>query len=106
MSALRPLLVLGIILTASGLASEQLGTIVGPVEYNGYLVFDYPEGDNPIVNIVFDIDPWVAECLIILNVPAPWTYTYSDPIYVFCSHNLMLYPQVFPILIKQIVIEK
>jgi hypothetical protein len=79
MSALRPLILLSIILTAGGLAAEQLGPIVGPVEYNGYLVFDYPEGDNPITNIVFNVDPWVSECLIIVNVPAPWTYTYSDP---------------------------
>lgn len=88
MSVLRPLILLSIILTASGIASEQLGPIVGPVEYNGYLVFDYPEGDNPIVNIVFDVDPWVSECLLIVNVPAPWTYTYSDSILTLSGGSL------------------
>ena len=79
MSALRPLLVLGVILTATGLASGQLGPIVGPVEYNGYLVFDYPEGDNPITNIVFEISGWISPSVIIVDVPAPWTYTFSEP---------------------------
>jgi len=78
-SALRPLLLLGVILTATGLASEQLGPIVGPVEYNGYLVFDYPEGDNPITNIVFEISGWISPSVIIVDVPAPWTYTFSEP---------------------------
>jgi hypothetical protein len=87
-SALKPLLVLGVILTAAGLASEQLGPIVGPVEYNGYLVFDYPEGDNPITNIVFEISDWISPSVIIVDVPTPWTYTFSEPILTLSGGSL------------------
>ena len=58
-------------------ASDILGDYVGPLEYKGYLVFDYPEGDNPIVNIVFTVDPMIAGNLILVDVPSPWSYGYS-----------------------------
>lgn len=77
MSALRALAVIGLLLTASGFASDILGEYIGPMEYKGYLVFDYPEGENPITNIVFTIDSTLANDLIILNVPSPWSHSYS-----------------------------
>ena len=78
MSALRYLLIIGLILTASGFTSEILGDYIGPLEYKGYLVFDYPEGDNPINNIVFTVDSTIAGNLIIVNIPSPWSHSYRD----------------------------
>ena len=78
MSALRGLLVIGLVLTASGFVSESLGNVFGPLEYKGYLVFDYPEGNNPIDNIVFTVDSTIESNLLIVNVPSPWSYQYSD----------------------------
>jgi hypothetical protein len=70
-------LVIAIILTASGYASDILGEYLGPIEYNGYIGFDYPEGENPINNIVFNVDSTIAGNLIILNVPSPWSHSYG-----------------------------
>ena len=78
MSALRSILVIGLLLTASGFVSESLGEVFGPFEYKGYLVFDYPEGDNPINNIVFAVDSTLASNLLIVDVPSPWSYSYSE----------------------------
>ena len=72
MSALRSIIVLGLILTAGGFMSEALGDVFGPLEYKGYLVFDYPEGENPINNIVFTVDSTLAGNLLIVDVPAPY----------------------------------
>ena len=77
MSILKPLFVIGILLTASGFAADILGEYVGPIEYKGYLVFDYPEGENPITNIVFNLDPSLSDSLIIVSVPSPWSHSYG-----------------------------
>lgn len=78
MTALRSLVVIGLILTASGFLSETLGDYIGPLEYKGYLVFAYPEGDNPINNIVFTVDSTLAGNLVIVDVPTPWSHSYSN----------------------------
>ena len=78
MSSLRGLLVIGLVLTASGFLSESVGNVFGPLEYKGYVVFDYPEGDNPITNIVFTIDSTLAGNLLIVDVPSPWSYQYGN----------------------------
>jgi UDP-2,3-diacylglucosamine pyrophosphatase LpxH len=80
MSALKALVIIGIILTASGFTSDILGEYLGPIEYKGYIVFDYPEGENPINNIVFTVDSTLAGSLIIVNVPAPWSHSYGGGI--------------------------
>lgn len=67
MNALKILLIIGIIITASGFTSDILGEILGPIEYKGNLVFDYPEGENPIINIVFTVDSTLAGNLIIAH---------------------------------------
>jgi len=77
MSALKYLAALGLLLTAVGFVAEPLGEYVGPVEYQGYLGFGYPEGENPINNIVFTVDSAIASNLIILDVPSPWSHSYS-----------------------------
>ena len=64
-------MIIGIVLTASGFTSDILGEYIGPFEYKGYLVFDYPEGENPINNIVFTVDSTLADSLIIVSVPSP-----------------------------------
>ncbi len=71
MSALKPLIVIGILLIAGGFAADIIGQYIGPLEYTGYIVFEYPEGENPIVNIVFTVDTRIAGNLIIINVPSP-----------------------------------
>ena len=77
MSALRYLLIIGLILTASGFTSDILGEKLGSLEYKGYLVFDYPEGENPINNIIFTVDSTLAGNLIIVSVPSPWSHSYG-----------------------------
>lgn len=58
--------------------TESLGEVFGPLEYKGYLVFDYPEGENPINNIVFSVDSSLAGNLLIVDVPSPWSHSYSE----------------------------
>ena len=70
-------MIIGLILTASGFSSDILGEYIGPLEYKGYLEFDYPEGENPINNIVFNVDSTLAGNLIIVNVPSPWSHSYG-----------------------------
>lgn len=77
LSLLKPLFVIGILLTASGFAADILGEYVGPIEYKGYLVFDYPEGENPITNIVYIVDPSLSDSLIIVSVPSAWSHSYG-----------------------------
>ena len=88
MSALKYLLVTGILLTASGFTADILGEYLGPIEYKGYIVFDYPEGENPIINIVFTVDPTLAGNLIILNVPSPWSHSYGGGILALSGGSL------------------
>ena len=75
MSALRSLFILGTLLTASGFGSDFLGDYAGPIEYQGALTFEYPEGTNPINNIVFTVDGTLSADLLVVNVPAGWSYT-------------------------------
>jgi UDP-2,3-diacylglucosamine pyrophosphatase LpxH len=88
LSALKYLLVIGILLTASGFTSDLLGEYLGPIEYKGYIVFDYPEGENPIINIVFTVDPTLAGNLIIVNVPSPWSHSYGGGILALSGGSL------------------
>jgi hypothetical protein len=71
-------LIIVLIFTASGFTSDTLGDYVGPFEYKGYLVFEYPEGDNPINNILFTVDSTLAGNLIIVDIPSPWSHSYGD----------------------------
>jgi hypothetical protein len=81
-------LVIGILLAASGFTADILGEYLGPIEYKGYIVFDYPEGENPIINIVFTVDPTLAGNLIILNVPSPWSHSYGGGILALSGGSL------------------
>lgn len=78
MSVLRPLLIIGLLITVGALASDQVGDIIGPIEYKGLIDFDYPIGENPINNIIINVDSILASNLIIVSVPSPWTYSYSE----------------------------
>jgi hypothetical protein len=70
-------LVVGVLLAASGFGADILGEYIGPIEYKGYIVFDYPEGEDPINNIVFSVDSALAGNLIIVNVPSSWSRSYG-----------------------------
>jgi hypothetical protein len=78
LSAVRPIIVIGILLLGAGYAADLIGPIIGPIEYTGFIGFEYPEGENPIINIVFTVDPKVADKLLIVEVPSPWSHTYSS----------------------------
>jgi hypothetical protein len=88
LSFLRPILVVGLILTAAGFAPDLVGEYAGPMDYNGYLVFEYPEGENPITTIVFTIDPTLAGNLLILNVPSPWSHSYGSGVLTLSGGSL------------------
>jgi UDP-2,3-diacylglucosamine pyrophosphatase LpxH len=77
---LRSLFIIGLLISICALAPDQVGNIIGPVEYKGVIVFDYPFGDNPINNIIINPDPILANNLIIVSVPSTWTYSYSGGI--------------------------
>ena len=76
------------ILTASGFVSEPLGDLLGPLEYKGFLVFDYPEGNNPINNIIFTLDSTIADNIIIIDVPNSWKHQYSDGVLTLTGGSL------------------
>ncbi|MCW4012866.1 MAG: hypothetical protein NWF07_07720 [Candidatus Bathyarchaeota archaeon] len=77
MSFLKPLIIAGLLATAGGFASDFLCNNLGPAVYNGFLVFEYGEGENPVNNIVFTVDSQIAGNLIIIDVPSPWSYTHE-----------------------------
>jgi len=77
-----------LILTASGFTSDTLGDYVGPLDYKGYLVFEYPEGDNSINNILFTVDSTLAENLIIVDIPSPWSHSYGDGTLILTGSSL------------------
>jgi UDP-2,3-diacylglucosamine pyrophosphatase LpxH len=81
-------LIIGLLLTAIGFAPEIIGNYVGPIEYKGFIVYDYPEGDNPINNIAITIDPTLADNLLIVNVPSPWSYTYGGGTLILSGGSL------------------
>ncbi len=88
MTALKSLLVIGLFFTAAGFSSGYLGDIIGPIDYTGYLVFEYPIGENPITNIVFTVDSELSSNLIITNVPSPWSNSYSDGVLMLSGGSL------------------
>ena len=88
MSALKYLVVIGIILTACGFTSDILGEYIGPIEFQGYLGFGYSEGVNPVNNIVFTVDPTIADNLIILNVPSMWSHSYNSGVLTLSGGSL------------------
>jgi len=77
LSALRSLLIFGMVFTATAFGFETLCEIAGPLEYKGYLVFVYTEGENPINHIAFTVDMTIAPDLLILDVPAGWGHIYN-----------------------------
>jgi hypothetical protein len=88
LTALKSLLIIGLLCSAAGFSSGFLGDVVGPVEYTGYLVFEYPDGDNPITNIVFTVDSVIAGNLIIKDVPTAWSSSYSDGVLTLTGGSL------------------
>ena len=70
-------MLVGIIITAGGFYSDLLGGYLGPFDYRGFLVFAYPDGENPIDSIVFTLDSTIAGNVIVVDVPSPWSHSYS-----------------------------
>jgi hypothetical protein len=88
LSALRSLLVFGIVFTVTAFGSEALSEIAGPLEYKGYIVFAYTEGENPINHIAFTVDMTIAPDLMILDVPAGWGHIYIGRVLTLSGGSL------------------
>ncbi|MFC1803694.1 hypothetical protein ACFL0D_07000 [Thermoproteota archaeon] len=71
------ILAIGLMLSLAGFIHGPIGNVLGPYDYKGYISFAYSEGEDPIDNIVFTVDATVAPDLLIVNVPSPWSHTYS-----------------------------
>jgi hypothetical protein len=74
---LRSYIALGLILTGAAYSADFFSPFIGPTEYRGQLGFTYVEGENPITGITFEVDPRIAGNLLILEVPAGWSHTFS-----------------------------
>jgi hypothetical protein len=77
MGLLRIPLAILLAVSAVSLGAQALGPIIGPIEYNGSLTYVYSQGVNPITNVVFRFDEEIGNSLIIVNVPAGWSYAQS-----------------------------
>ena len=77
---LRSYIALGLILTGAAYSADFFSPFIGPTEYRGQLGFTYVEGENPITSITFEVDATIAGSLIILEVPADWSHTFSGGI--------------------------
>ncbi|MCW3989225.1 MAG: phage tail protein [Candidatus Bathyarchaeota archaeon] len=74
---LRSYIALGLILTGAAYSADFFSPFIGPTEYRGQLGFAYVEGENPITIITFQVDPRIAGSLLILEVPAGWSHTFT-----------------------------
>jgi UDP-2,3-diacylglucosamine pyrophosphatase LpxH len=74
MSSLRFPLVLLALLSTVALLVNVIAPYIGPLEYTGHLTFSYTEGENPIVNVVFQFNEEIGESLIVVNAPSPWSW--------------------------------
>ncbi len=74
---LRSYIAFGLILTGAAYSADFFSPFIGPTEYRGQLGFTYVEGETPITGITFEVDPRIAGSLIILEVPAGWSHTFT-----------------------------
>ena len=74
---LRSYIALGLILTGAAYSADFFSPFIGPTEYRGQLRFAYVEGENPITSVTFQVDPGIAGSLLILEVPAGWSHTFT-----------------------------
>jgi len=74
---LRSYIALGLILTGAAYSADFFSPFIGPTEFRGQLGFAYVEGENPITGITFQVDPRIAGSLLILEVPAGWSHTFT-----------------------------
>ena len=74
---LRSYIALGLILTGAAYSADFFSPFIGPTEFRGQLGFPYVEGENPITGITFQVDPRIAGSLLILEVPAGWSHTFT-----------------------------
>jgi len=74
---LRSYIAFGLILTGAAYSADFFSPFIGPTEYRGQLGFAYVEGESPITSITFQVDPRIAGRLLILEVPAGWSHTFT-----------------------------
>ena len=80
MASLRlPLALIGL-LSIIAIFANVISPFIGPLEYTGHLTYQYVEGDNPIVNVVFQFNEEIGEPLIVVSAPSPWSWIYGSNI--------------------------
>jgi len=75
MSFLRYPLILAAILSLISLFANPIALYLGPFDYTGHLTFTYTEGDDVIINVIFQFDEEIGRRLIIASTPSTWGYT-------------------------------
>jgi UDP-2,3-diacylglucosamine pyrophosphatase LpxH len=88
MSILRYPLVLAAILSLVSLFADPIALYLGPFDYTGHLTYEYSVGDDVIVNVVFQLDEFIGERLIVISSPSPWQYTQSGTSISFSGGGL------------------
>ena len=75
MASLRyPLLVLTL-LSLIAISAGSISPSIGPLEYTGHLSYDYIEGEDAIIRIVFQFNEEIGQRLVVVNAPSPWSWS-------------------------------
>ena len=74
MGFLKSAFILMLLSTGVGFGAEMVSGIIGPYEYKGNLGYQYSEGVTPVNIVSFEFDSAVAENIVVLYVPEPWSY--------------------------------
>ena len=77
-----------IFLAAFTFFSEDISSFVGKFEATGDFTYTYLEGDTPITQVTFNIDPELAENIKIDTVPSGWSYTMEGSTLVLSGGSL------------------
>jgi hypothetical protein len=77
-----------IFLAAFTFFSEDVSSFVGKFEATGDFTYTYLEGDTPITQVTFNIDPELAENIEIDTVPSGWSYAMEDSTLVLSGGSL------------------
>ena len=88
MFSLRFPLVILALLSAIALLATLIAVFIAPFEYTGNLNFTYNEGTDSIIKIDFQFDQGIAESLVVVKVPSPWSGVQSGNTISMSGGNL------------------
>jgi hypothetical protein len=74
---LHALMIAMLLLGATGLLSDDIGKIIGPIEYNGYLGYSFSGLDTTVITVTWNFVEEIGSSRIIVNVPTGWSYSVS-----------------------------